>query len=213
MNCVLSLCDNDKKKKKHLHLKQTPPKACSQHYGYICSTWKKLDAQLVLSDGGSLLHHLFAGWLIKEETKPPSVADGGESVVQVVGATFFDVATLKNESGCKCIADALQSWWESTSLSLHSGGLRVNCALHHKPPSHCVVLFPPPPPWEHTISVEAQSWISGWGAIKKSQSFFIIILKAYSSLISIPQQFCLLTRVSTRRHGNSKDGSISVEAV
>lgn len=48
----------------------------------------------------------------------------------------------------------VQSSQESTSLSPHTGGLPVNCALHHKPKSHYVVLYRLVPPlFENTRSV------------------------------------------------------------
>lgn len=47
-------------------------------------------------------------WL-KRRQSPWCVADVRRRVVQVIGFIFFYVTILKNESGCKCNADVLQS--------------------------------------------------------------------------------------------------------
>lgn len=160
MDCVLS---QTTKKHSHTftHLKQTPSKAsfaasCCfhvKHFGYIgeVAFRKTFDAELVLSDKGSIFH------------------DDVTAVVQIkvcgwcrtASCTscwlyfFFYATIVKNESG----ANATQMWCSPYKSPHHYldilvvSHLPLNCALHHKPPSLCVVLYRlVPPPFGNTWS-------------------------------------------------------------
>lgn len=212
--------DNDKKNihtHTFTHLKQTPSEACFtasccfhvEHFGYICEAAfrKTFDAELVLSDEGSIFHD--------------DVTAGTQ--IQVCGwcrtasctscwLHFFFYATIvKNESGCKCNADVVQSLSKSPHHYLDIlvvSHLPLNGALHHKPPSLCVVLYRlVPPPFGNTWSGSEHdpAFLAGEPHKRSDCSMrqtLFFFLKGFFSLVSILQQFCQLTKAFKRRHRN-----------